>query len=84
MGSEIVVRRCVWAEHLRTKIVGKMGFVAGIARLEVEIKGETKTIEFRGTFVLEEAAEGSWKIIHEHFSQPAANPYGIGDWLKKE
>jgi ketosteroid isomerase-like protein len=84
VNSEIVVRECVWAENLRTRTVGKMGFVAGIARLEVEIKGEMKTIEFRGTFVLEENEKGSWKIIHEHFSQPAENPYGIGDWLKTE
>jgi ketosteroid isomerase-like protein len=51
--SEIVVRECIWAENLRTRTAGKMGFVAGIARLEVEIKGDLKTIEFRGTFVLE-------------------------------
>ena len=80
--SEIAVRECVWAEHLRTRTAGKMGFVAGIARLKVEIKGEMKAIEFRGTFVLEKNAEGNWKIVHEHFSQPAENPYGIGDWLK--
>lgn len=84
VNSEIVVHECVWAENLRTRIAGKMGFVAGIARLEVEIKGARKIIEFRGTFVLEADAAGDWKIVHEHFSQPADNPYGIGDWLKTE
>jgi hypothetical protein len=25
-----------------------------------------------------------WRIIHEHFSQPLADPYGMGDWLPKQ
>jgi ketosteroid isomerase-like protein len=81
--SAINLKSCDWAENLRSKVVGKMGFVAGIAELNVEINGVAKTIRFRGTFVLQEEADGAWRVVHEHFSQPAENPYGIGDWLKK-
>jgi len=83
IASAISLEKCEWVEYLTSKIVGEMGFVAGIVELTVNIKGETKTIRFRGTFVWEkDAQEGNWKIIHEHFSQPAEDPYGIGDWLK--
>ena len=80
--SPIVVKTCDWIEFLQTKEVGNLGFVAGIVKMNLEIKGESKTIKFRGTFVLEREGDGKWRVIHEHFSQPAADPYGIGDWLK--
>lgn len=76
------VLRCEWIENLQSKIVGEMGFVAGIVELEMEIKNEPRIVRFRGTFVLQKEADGAWRIVHEHFSQPAENPYGIGDWLK--
>lgn len=84
VASEIAVESCNWVENLQSKIAGEMGFVAGVVELKVKIKNETKTIRFRGTFVFERNAGNEWKIIHEHFSQPAADPYGIGDWLKKD
>lgn len=80
--SAINVKSCEWVENLTAKTIGKMGFVAGISELKVEINGTPKTIRFRGTFILEEESDGNWRVIHEHFSQPAENPYGIGDWLK--
>lgn len=82
--SAINVQSCNWVENLTAKVVGKMGFVAGIVELNVEINGVLKTIRFRGTFVLAQESEEHWRVIHEHFSQPAENPYGIGDWLKSE
>jgi len=84
VASAISLEKCEWVENLTSKVVGTMGFVAGIVELTVDVKGETKTIRYRGTFVLEKDAEENWKIIHEHFSQPAEDPYGIGDWLKSE
>ncbi len=81
--SEISMIECLWVEALSSKIVGKMGFVGGIVELTVSIKGDIKTIRFRGTFVFEEVSPGDWRVVHEHFSQPAADPYGIGDWLKQ-
>ncbi|MBK8148616.1 MAG: nuclear transport factor 2 family protein [Acidobacteria bacterium] len=80
--SEISMLDCNWVEALYSKVVGKMGFVGGIVELTVSIKGEIKHIKFRGTFVFEEVAADDWRVVHEHFSQPAADPYGIGDWLK--
>lgn len=84
VGSDISVRECNWIEHKTSKIIGNMGFLAGIVELKVNIAGEDKVIKFRGTFVFEKNDEGNWKVIHEHFSQPAEDPYGIGDWLKKD
>jgi ketosteroid isomerase-like protein len=80
--SPISMVECDWVENLRTRTVGDMGYVAGTVELKVKIKEEMKTIRFRGTFVFERTEEG-WKIVHEHFSQPAEDPYGIGDWLKQ-
>jgi ketosteroid isomerase-like protein len=82
VASPITMIGCEWSEHLKSKIVGKMGFVAGITTLDLEINGEPKTIKFRGTFVFEQNEADDWKVVLEHFSQPAADPYGIGDWLK--
>jgi ketosteroid isomerase-like protein len=73
---------CQWVENLQSKIIGKMGFVAGMVELKVEVKGQPKTVRFRGTFVMQEETDEKWRIVHEHFSQPAENPYGFGDWLK--
>lgn len=75
---------CQWVENLQSKVIGKMGFVAGIVELNVETKGEPRIVRFRGTFVMEHQDDGEWRIVHEHFSQPAADPYGIGDWLKPQ
>lgn len=81
--SAIIVKSCEWVEFLQRKTVGRMGFVAGIVRMNLEIGGEPKSLDLRGTFVLEREADEKWRVVHEHFSQPAADPYGIGDWLKK-
>ena len=82
--SPISVKSCEWIENLESKIIGEMGFVGGIVEMNVEINGELKTIRFRGTFIFQLESDGKWRVIHEHFSQPAADPYGIGDWLKKD
>ena len=82
--SAISVENCEWIEFLQAKAVGDMGFVAGIVEMQANINGAIKIIKFRGTFIMEKSAETGWKVIHEHFSQPAEDPYGIGDWLKKD
>jgi ketosteroid isomerase-like protein len=82
--SPISVKSCEWIENLYSKVVDEMGFVGGVVEMKVEINGEPKTIQFRGTFVFQSESDGNWRVIHEHFSQPAADPYGIGDWLKKD
>jgi ketosteroid isomerase-like protein len=82
--APIFVKSSEWVENLQSKTVGNMGFVAGIVELKAEINGSLKTIKFRGTFILELESDGKWRVVHEHFSQPATDPYGIGDWLKKD
>lgn len=82
--SAITVKNCEWVEFSQAKEVGNLGFVAGIVEMNLVINHDPKTIKFRGTFVLEREADEKWRVIHEHFSQPAADPYGIGDWLKKD
>lgn len=80
--SPISLEKIEWVEGPRSEISGNIGWIGGQVELTVNIKGETKTIRFRGTFVMRLEADGKWRVIHEHFSQPAADPYGIGDWLK--
>jgi ketosteroid isomerase-like protein len=82
VNSPILMIGCEWSEHLRSHIVGKMGFVAGIAELDLVINGEPKKVKLRGTFIFEQDVQDEWQITLEHFSQPAEDPYGIGDWLK--
>ncbi len=81
--SAINVKSCEWVENLQAKVVGQIGFVAGIVEMNLEINSEPKSLRLRGTFVLEQSADRNWRVVHEHFSQPAENPYGIGDWLKQ-
>ncbi len=70
INSSIALIGCEWVENLTTRVIGNAGFVSGISELKLEINGEPRTIRFRGTFVLENQQDG-WKVIHEHFSQPA-------------
>ena len=60
-----------------------LAWIAGIVELDVSISETIKTIRFRSTFVFRKEADGRWRIEHEHFSQPAEDPYGVGDWLKE-
>jgi ketosteroid isomerase-like protein len=82
--SAIFVKSCEWVENLESKVFTDSGFVAGVVEMKVEINGAIKVIRFRGTFNFQKESDGNWRVIHEHFSQPAENPYGIGDWLKKD
>ncbi len=79
--SAIHLKKCDWVENLQAKKDENMGFVAGILELEVEVASITKKIRFRASFILRNEGD-RWRIIHEHVSQPAPDPYGIGDWLK--
>jgi len=82
MDSSISVTKAEWIDALRFRVAGDMGFVGGINELTVNIGGKEQTIKFRGTFIFQKDSEGEWKVVLEHFSQPAADPYGVGDWLK--
>lgn len=61
---------------------GEMGFVAATNRYSWLISGRPHVTEMRGTWIARSLA-GAWRIVHEHGSFPAADPYGIGDWVPK-
>jgi ketosteroid isomerase-like protein len=71
-----------WIEGPFFQATEQLAWIAGITELHVQVGDEHKAVRFRGTFVLQPESDGQWRIVHEHFSQPAADPYGIGDWLK--
>lgn len=70
-----------WMEGPYEEIGETMAWVAGVIKLEIEVKGKTFEQVFRSSFVLNKKGD-SWKIKHEHVSAALDDPYGIGDWLK--
>ena len=81
VNAPLAVRSVEWVEGPLSEICADLGWIGGIVELTVEVAGTTRQVRFRGTFVMRRSADGAWRIVHEHFSQPAADPYGIGDWL---
>ncbi len=75
------VESCRFVEGPISQVVGEMASIGGIVELAMRVREQIKQVRLRGTFVFHRQADGEWRIVHEHFSQPAADPYGIGDWL---
>ncbi len=74
-----------WLEGPFHQQTTSMAWVAGIIRLRVSVREHTFENVFRATFVLvPDPQTGQWCIQHEHVSGVLADPYGIGDWLKKK
>lgn len=63
--------------------LGAQATVSAMTRLTYGVVGddETRQVTFRLTWVLGREAD-RWRIVHEHASQPVADPYGTGDWLR--
>ncbi len=80
--APLAVESCRYVEGPLSQVIGEMAWIGGIVELAVRVRDQLKTVRFRGTFVFARQVDGEWRIVHEHFSQPAADPYGIGDWLK--
>lgn len=83
LNSPIRISGYDWVEGPFAQIESKMGWIAGILDLHVTVGGVAKTLRLRGTYVITEHAPGDWGIVHEHFSAPDPDPYGMGDWLAK-
>lgn len=79
--ASLTVDRVEWVEGPVEQVEGHLGWIAGIVELVVRAGEVERRVRFRGSFVLHRDPSGEWRIVHEHFSQPAADPYGIGDWL---
>jgi ketosteroid isomerase-like protein len=80
--APLSVVACEYVEPPHYQVSGAMAWVGGLVELTVKVRAETKRVRFRGTYIFQREADGEWRITHEHFSHPAADPYGIGDWLK--
>ncbi len=83
VGSPIKVKDIRFVEGPHGRVFGDMAWIGHIIEMTVNVNGEEKEIRFRGTFVIGKNENEEWKIEHEHFSQPAQDPYGTGDWLPK-
>ena len=87
--SPIRMRGWSWVEGPFCMAEGSMGWVAGIVDLRVGLIDPAGGLErevnvrLRGTYVVRRQPDGRWAVIHEHFSQPMDDPYGVGDWLPK-
>lgn len=80
--APLSVVACRYVEAPRSQISGNMAWIGGIVEMTVKVREEVKFVRLRGTFVLQREADDEWRVVHEHFSQPATDPYGIGDWLQ--
>jgi ketosteroid isomerase-like protein len=59
-----------------------MASVAGTVHLVVDQPAGRVELDMRLTWVLQRDADGQWRVVHEHASQPLPDPYGTGDWLR--
>ncbi|HLI91630.1 MAG TPA: nuclear transport factor 2 family protein [Ktedonobacteraceae bacterium] len=84
VNAPLAVQSCTWVEGPFSQVADDMAWLAGIVELTVQVRDRVQTLRLRGTFVLRRAREDSWSIVHEHFSLPASDPYGIGDWLEHD
>lgn len=79
--SPIQMKAKTWVEGPFSQVSGSMAWIAGILDLDVRAGDHDIRLRLRGTYVLNEHSPGVWGIVHEHFSQPLNDPYGLGDWL---
>jgi ketosteroid isomerase-like protein len=93
--SAIALTRIEWLEGPFAEEEKTMAWVGGVIKLVVSIGDKPFEQTFRASFVLKKGGKGKnianpnkngkggWLIRHEHVSGALADPYGIGDWLKK-
>lgn len=62
----------------------ELALVCGVIQFEFEGAGQPRPLHMRMTWGMRRSADGVWRIIHEHGSQPLKDPYGTGDWLRPE
>jgi ketosteroid isomerase-like protein len=81
--SAINLEKIEWIEGPFEETAADMAWVGGQIILTVSVRGQQFAVQFRSTFVLRQQSNTQWQIKHEHVSGPLADPYGIGDWLKR-
>lgn len=75
-----------WIHGVEGNATGKPGDIACISAsprmsFTTSDRDDPRDITLRLTWVMRREEE-RWRIVHEHASQPLADPYGAGDWLK--
>jgi ketosteroid isomerase-like protein len=81
VGAPMAMLAFEWIEGPHAAVGEALAWHAGIVDIDMQIRDSVRRVRFRATHVLRRADDGQWLIEHEHFSRPAADPYGIGDWL---
>lgn len=81
--SPLQVHAVEWVECPFLAAGDDLAWFAGIVDVRfAPAPGEAeRSVRFRSTHVLRPGDDGRWRVVHEHVSQPLADPYGIGDWL---
>ncbi|HEY8533115.1 MAG TPA: nuclear transport factor 2 family protein [Micromonospora sp.] len=73
-----------WTEGPEVFEGADLALVCGVIQYEFEGAGQPRPLRMRMTWGLRRGADGVWRIIHEHGSQPLPDPYGTGDWLRPD
>lgn len=81
--SALSLNKISWIEGPFCEAQEAMAWLSGVIKLEVQVQEKLFERTFRASFVLVKN-QGNWKIKHEHVSAALEDPYGIGDWLKKQ
>lgn len=81
--APIALRSWEWQEGPEVHESGDLALVAGVIEYQFEGAGAPRPLRMRMTWVTRRT-DGVWRILHEHGSQPLADPYGTGDWLIAE
>lgn len=68
-----------WIEGPHVFESAALGQVTGVIDYDVHGDGTAGRLRMRMTWLLRDEG-GRWRIVHEHGSQPLADPYGAGDW----
>lgn len=92
--SPLEVASWRWVEGPFEDGTEELAWLAGELELGVRSRGdespgsealgsEGRRVRLRASYVARRSEDdGGWRIVHEHVSLPAEDPYGMGDWLK--
>ncbi|MFC6879327.1 MULTISPECIES: nuclear transport factor 2 family protein [Actinomadura] len=77
--SPIGLTGVAWEDGPHVRTGTELACVNGILRLRTA-RG---TVRLRLTWMLDRAEDG-WRVVHEHGSQPAPDPYAADGWIVEE
>ncbi|MGW7513996.1 nuclear transport factor 2 family protein [Streptomyces sp. NPDC054796] len=68
-----------WAEGPFEQRSGDIAWITGAVDARVRTPGTELPVRFGVTWILRRT-DDRWAIAHDHYSIPAADPYGVGEW----